>query len=207
MQLQGNQNADHEGFQLFRRAIEERDEQAWAEATTHFRPQMIGWVSCSSVSAPIRECYSDIADNAFARAWVALASKSFARFPTLAALLGYLRTCVTSAVIDCARADLHFDRMSQVVVVDDVVAPEQIMIDQLDRDELWRLASSAAQTVQERCILVASYLYNLPPLAILERYPHLFANVGEVYATKRNLLCRLRRYPEIQQLYRERFSA
>jgi hypothetical protein len=207
MQLQGNQNADHEGFQLFRRAIEERDEQAWAEATAHFRPQLIGWASLCSASAPIRECYGDIADNAFARAWVALASKSFARFPTLAALLGYLRTCVTSAVIDCARADMVFDRMSQVVVADDVDTPEQIMIDQLDRDEIWRLASSAAQTVQERCILVASYLYNLPPLAILERYPDLFANVGEIYATKRNVLCRMRRSPEIQQLYRERFSA
>jgi DNA-directed RNA polymerase specialized sigma24 family protein len=207
MQLQGNQNADREGFQLFRRAIEERDEQAWAESAARYRPLLIAWASRYSASAPIRECYNDIADNAFARAWVALASKSFARFPTLAALLAYLRTCVISAVIDCARADMVFDRMSQLVVADDVVAPEQIMIDQLDRDELWRLASSAAQTVQERCILVASYLYNLPPLAILERYPHLFANVAEIYATKRNLLCRLRRYPELQQLYRERFSA
>jgi DNA-directed RNA polymerase specialized sigma24 family protein len=206
MQLQSNADADREGFELFRRAIEERDEQAWSEGSARYRPLLAAWAGRCGGNAGIRERCDDIADNAYARAWVAMASKSFASFPTLAALLGYLRMCVMAVVIDNARVDMHIDRLGQAIEADAVVTPEQIVLDQLDRDELWRIASSVAQTAQERCILVASYLYNLSPQAILERYPDLFANVSQIYAGKRNLLSRLKRYPAIQRLHREQLS-
>jgi hypothetical protein len=102
MQPQGNQNADHEGYELFRRAIDERDEQAWAESA-----------------------------------------------------------------------------------------------------ELWRIASSVAETAQQQCVLLSSYVYGLSPQAILKRHPGLFADATEIYKTKRNLLSRLKRCPEIRQFYQE----
>jgi DNA-directed RNA polymerase specialized sigma24 family protein len=203
MQLEGNRNADHEGYELFRRAIDERDEQAWAEGAARYRPQLIAWASRYSASAPIREYYADIADNAFARAWTALTLRPFASFPTLAALLAYLRTCVFSVVIDCARTDLHFDRLAEVIEADYVATPEQIVLVQLDRDELWRIASSVAETTQQQCVLLSSYVYGLSPRAILERHPGLFADAVEIYTIKRNLLSRLKHCPEIRQFYQE----
>ena len=86
---------------------------------------------------------------------------------------------------------------------DHVATPDQIVLVQLDRDELWRITSSVAETAQEQCVLLSSYVYGLSPQAILERHPGLFADAAEIYTTKRNLLTRLKYCPEIRQFYQE----
>jgi DNA-directed RNA polymerase specialized sigma24 family protein len=205
MQLEDREPADLEGYELFRRAIEQRDEQAWAEGIARYRPWLISWAR--RASAAIREHYDDIADDACARAWVALAPKHFARFSTLAALLSYLRSCVHTTAIDCARKEMQFERLIQTITAADVATPEQIVLDQFDRAELWRIASSVARTKQERYILIASYVYDLSPRAILSRHPDLFADATEIYSTKRHLLDRLRRCPEMRELYEEQAAS
>ena len=86
---------------------------------------------------------------------------------------------------------------------DHIATPDQIVLVQLDHDELWRIANSVAETAQQQCVLLSSYVYGLSPQAILERHPGLFADATEIYTTKRNLLSRLKHCPEIRQLYRE----
>ena len=48
----------------------------------------------------VNESYEDLADHALARAWIALSPARFANFPSLGAVLAYLRACVTAAVVD-----------------------------------------------------------------------------------------------------------
>ena len=86
---------------------------------------------------------------------------------------------------------------------DPVATPEQIVLVQLDRDELWRIASRVAETAQQQCVLSSSYVYCLSPQAILERHPDLFADATEIYTTKRNLLNRLKHCPELWRFYQE----
>jgi hypothetical protein len=207
MQLQHSEYASLEGYELFRRAIEERDEQAWAESITRYRRMLIFWARRRIARTTIGECCDDIADYAFTRAWKALSPERFAGFSTLPALLGYLRVCVSTAVIDCARHEMISDRLFQVIEADNVATPEQIVLDQLDRGKLWQIANSVVQNEQERCILIESYAYALPPRAILERHPSLFDNATEIYIIKRNLLERLKNCPQMRRLYQERMAA
>jgi DNA-directed RNA polymerase specialized sigma24 family protein len=207
MQAQRRTHADTDGYELFRRAIVERDEQAWAEGATRYRALLISWAGRCSASAMIGERCDDIADVAFARAWAALSPERFAQFPNLGALMAYLRACVTSAVIDSARSETNFERVAQALDSGAVATPEQIVIDQLERGEVWRIARAIAQTEQERVVLVESYAYDLPPRAILARHPRLFADAAEIYTTKRNLLDRLKRSADMQRLYQERTAA
>jgi DNA-directed RNA polymerase specialized sigma24 family protein len=201
MQAQLRTTTEIDGYELFRKAIVERDEQAWAESTVRYRAMLIAWATrCTASSATIERC-DDIADYAFERAWSALTPARFARFPTLAALLAYLRTCVTSAAIDCARSDAHFDRIGQVIDTTEVPTPEQIVVDQTERAELWRIASGLTQSEPERVVLTESFVYDLPPRAILARHPDLFADADTIYTTKRNLIERLKRSPELRRLY------
>jgi hypothetical protein len=200
-------DADFEGHELFRRAIEERDEQAWAEGTARYRPLIITWAACCGAGATISEGCDEIADYAFARAWVALAPAPFARFPTLAALLAYLRTCVATAVIDCARNETQFVCLSETIEANETARPEQVVLDQLDRSDLWRIVSRVAKTEREQRLLIASYMYILPPRVIMQLHPELFANVAEIYTTKRSLLNRLKHCPEMRQFYREWIAA
>jgi DNA-directed RNA polymerase specialized sigma24 family protein len=195
--------AELDGYELFRKAIVEHDEQAWADGVARYRAMLISWATrCSASTATIERC-DDMADVAFARAWTALSAERFAQFPNLAALLAYLRTCVTSAVIDSARSDTNFERVSQAIESDEVATPEQIVIDQASRDELWQVATAVAQTEQERVALLESYAYDLAPREILARHPALFTNANDIYTTKRNLIDRLKRSPEMRRLQQE----
>src|SRR5215475_430263 len=105
--IQTNQydRIEREGYELFRRAIVERDEAAWAESAARYRRLMLSWARDSSIRMAVNECYEDIADHALARAWLALSPARFANFPSLGAVLAYLRACVTAAVVDAARAE------------------------------------------------------------------------------------------------------
>jgi hypothetical protein len=94
---------ERDSYELFRRAILHRDEEAWAAICLRYRSLLIAWAARSTVRAPlIAEC-ADIADQALVRVWAALTPERFAPFPSLAKLLSYLRACVETAALDSAR--------------------------------------------------------------------------------------------------------
>src|SRR5689334_938208 len=201
--MQSSKYANHDGYELFRLAFVERDEQAWAEGAARFRPMLISWAGRCSASATIMERCDDIADLAFARAWTAISPERFVKFPTLGALLAYLRACVSTAVIDCARNEMVNERLYEVAEADDVATPEQVVLKELERQELWQVATRLAQNEQERAVLIEGFMYDLRPRAILARHPELFAQPSEIYSAKRNLIERLKRCPDLLRLYQE----
>jgi DNA-directed RNA polymerase specialized sigma24 family protein len=203
MQAQQSRQSQQDGYELFRRAIVERDEQSWIESAARYRPLLAAWASRCSASAALTESYDDLADQAFARAWSALSPERFASFPTLAALLAYMRACVTTTVIDHARSELSRERIEQSIQAEEVTTPEQLIMDQFQRQEVWRLAETAVSSEQERVVLRETFVYDLPPRAILRRHPDLFADAHVIYTTKRNLFDRLQRCPELRQVYQE----
>jgi DNA-directed RNA polymerase specialized sigma24 family protein len=196
-----------DGYELFRRAIVERDEDAWAAIAVRYQRLLIAWAGQCSARVRIAEEGDDIADQAFARAWRALSAAQFAAFPNLAALLAYLRTCVAAVVIDLNRSQTIYERAKQSVVFEDVATPEEIILEQWLNEQLWRCVEAVVATPQERTVLTESFVYDLPPRAIYARHSALFADVSEVYNVKRNLLGRLQRNPMIQELRAELHSA
>jgi DNA-directed RNA polymerase specialized sigma24 family protein len=204
MQAPLNTYADIDGHELFRRAIVDGDEIAWAEGVTRYRALLVSWAKRCAASAAIIEPTDDIADQAFSRAWAALSPARFEQFPTLAAVLAYLRSCVASAVIDCARGQRSAERLAGAIEIDDVATPEQIALVQCERRDLWEIVHSIIQSEQEHVIMLESFVYGQPPRAILAFYPRLFANVDEVYSAKRNLFERLKRCPELREIYQDR---
>jgi len=197
---------EQEGYELFRRAITQRDAAAWAAIHAHYRPLLAAWAARCGACVQFGEWADDIADQALARAWVALTPARFAAFPTLARLLSYLRTCVTTTVIDSARARATVERGLQQLPSGMAETAEQIVLAALDRATLWRTVLELAATPAERIILVESFAYGLPPRAIQARHPQLFAGVAAVYSAKRNLFARLQRSRELTRLRDELIS-
>lgn len=189
-----------EGFELFQRAIVERDQVAWAAIHARYRLLLIAWARQSSVSFAVSEQCEDIADQAFARAWAALTPGRFAEFPRLAALLSYLRSCVTTVLIDLARAQSSRERTVQKLPVGTAATPEQIVLDLIDQKELWKLVTQMIETPQEALILQQNIVLGIPPRVLLARYPDCFHSINDVYAAKRNLTGRLQRSRELQRL-------
>jgi DNA-directed RNA polymerase specialized sigma24 family protein len=190
------------GYELFQRAILARDEDAWIEIGTRYRAMLIAWAGqCSAMGSTDERC-EDVADRALARAWAALSPTRFASFPNLAALMAYLRACVTATAIDSARAQVVRERAYQKLELGEVATPEQVVLDQIERHDLWCVVLGAVGSEQERTVLVESFQLDLPPRAILARHHDLFANVGAVYMAKRHLIGRLQRNPEVRRFLR-----
>ena len=189
-------------YDLFRRAIEQRDADAWADIGRHYRGLLAAWAAQSSVRNMIAEPPEDLADQAFARAWTALSSAQFSAFPHIASLLAYLRTCVRATVIDHAREQAGQLRAVHSIECTGVsAAPEQEVLEELDRTELWRLIIDMTNNPQEQIIVRESLVYALPPRAIQTRHPDMFADVMQVYRVKRNLINRFQRNRDLQQLW------
>jgi DNA-directed RNA polymerase specialized sigma24 family protein len=184
---------DEDMYELFRRAIVERDADAWATIRERFRPLLISWAGQAGVHGkPDLDC-AESADQAFTRAWAALSPERFADFPNLAQLLSYLRTCVATAVIDGLRQQAPGGLELPKPLPNTGGTAEQIPLMEMERAALWDLALAVAATAAERVALVESFVYNLPPRAIYARHPQLFASVADVYSSKRYLLDRLGR--------------
>jgi len=189
-------------YETFRRAIFERDADAWAELAARFRPLLIAWANRARARV-IDELSEDLADQAFCRAWAALKPEQFADFPNAATLIAYLRSCVGATVIDYARAQSSRARAVQKIEVDEVLTPEQIVIAQMEYNELWDLVYCLVETDQERIILIESFAYDLPPREILARHMDVFANIVDVYRIKRNLFNRLQSNLELRRMYEQ----
>jgi hypothetical protein len=203
MQTNQYDRTEYEGYELFRRAIVERDSDAWAESAARYRRLMLSWARDSSVRMAVGESYEDLADHALARAWMALSPARFANFPSLGAVLAYLRACVTAAVVDCARAEAARERMIGKLEVGEAASPEALVLQDLDRAELWRLVGGLTHGEQERIVVVESFVFDLRPRTILARHPELFADIDAVYAAKRNLLARLKGSRLLREMFEE----
>ena len=194
-----------EEYELFRRAIVDRDADAWAAIHARYHSLLVSWAYYNGAQRCL-ELPSDIADRALARAWAALTPDRFAEFPSLASLLSYLRTCVKTTAIDIARAQAASERAWQQVDADVPTTPEQLILDKLENEALWQFVIGLATTPCDRITLIESCIYGLPPRAIQARHPMLFPDVESVYTTKRNLFNRLQRNQELLRLC-ETFSA
>jgi len=196
-----------DSYELFRRAVVERDADAWAAIAERYRPLLVFWVGRCAAAEDSGERYEDLADEALARAWRALSPQRFSGFPTLAALLSYLRACVSATVIDTARAHTAYNRLAEQAKGGVTTSTEQVVLEQLDRDEFWRLVSHLVVSETERVVLIERFVLDLPPRVIQARHPALFPNMVRIYTAIRNLCERLQRHQELQRIYADYVAA
>jgi len=190
---------NRERYEVFRHAIADRDPEALANVVACYRPLLIGWARQKLARMPIEESCEDIADEAFARAWSALTATGLTSFSSLAAVLGYLRTCVASVVVDRARAQSSSPYPLTPLVVSPQPSPEQAVLAELNRAEIWSLVNRHIMTEHERIVVYESMVLCLPPRTILRRHPGIFDDVGAIYRIKRNLIERLRRDGDLRR--------
>jgi hypothetical protein len=202
MEIQANQE-----YELFRLAIVERDEIAWTTLHTRYRALLITWACRCGAWTHTSEAAADLADQAFGRAWAALTPDRFDAFSTIGQLLSYLRACVTTTVIDNARAQASAERALPASRASTAVTPEQIVLADLGRRELWHTVIELATNSAERIVLLETFAWDFPPRAIQARHPRVFPDVASVYRAKRNVLGRLRHNQELRHLYDAPMSA
>lgn len=189
-------------YELFRRAILERSDVAWALIYDQYTPQVAGWVKSHSSYDSSGEEVGYFVNRAFEKMWSAIQPEKFPRFPDLKSLLRYLQLCVHSVVIDHVRAEEFTTLEEPSIVLEGVEVP---VLDGLQRQAFWQQIQRRLHDVREQQLLYYRYGLGLKPRQLCEHFPDEFPDVNEVYGMTQNILARLRRDEELRQLFLSEF--
>lgn len=190
-------------FELFRRAIVERDDASWTAVYKHYYGYVRGWVRKATV--PDDDDVDDLVQDALISFWNTYKQEQFSKAKTVGHVLGYLKSCAKTAVLQRARTK---SRRAQTVgmseeieaVLPHVENVEKWVSSTLQQDEIWTLVDETCKSDQDRAIMDGIFKRGATPADIFALYPDLFADVDEVYKVKRNMWNRLRRNTNLQAM-------
>jgi hypothetical protein len=199
----GQQHETCYSYELFRRALVERDELAWEQLYLHYSGLVEGWIRRSGAFSSSGESSEYFVVGAFTKFWRAISPERFASFPSLASLLQYLQLCATSVVIDSVRAQSWSEMLPEEMISPGHgphTSPDEEAVSRVDREEFWRFIDQQLHGEIERVVVYCSFALGLTPRAIYARRSDLFSSVNDVYNVKRNVLGRLSRNQQLRQL-------
>jgi DNA-directed RNA polymerase specialized sigma24 family protein len=185
--------------ELLRRALCLRDEQAWEAIVAIYRGMVLAWIRQHPAHVVCDE-EEDRLNGAFERFWRAVGPDRFPLFTSTASLLGYLRTCVHSVLLDEVRRGrgVQLESLEELASagrepVMPIGSPEALVVDQLTTYELWSMIGKELTDESEWLATYLSFGLDMKPSELQERYPDRYPTVADVYRVKRNVLERLRR--------------
>jgi DNA-directed RNA polymerase specialized sigma24 family protein len=197
--LGGDDRDDAYCFEIFQRAVVERQDAAWAAIVTQYRGIVLAYVGQHTAAAAMRESEDFWINRAFQRFWTAVGPDRFDRFADLPSLLKYLKMCVHSVLMDEMRARRATTSLEDVPEsLPSRTNAERTVLGNLAGQQLWEAIARQLQDDAERQVVQLSFARDLKPSEIAERHPDLFATVADVYRVKRNVIERLRRSTEIR---------
>lgn len=202
----GQQHDTCYSYELFRRALVERDEAAWEQLYHHYSGLVEGWIRRSGAFTSSGESSEYFVVGAFTKFWRALSPERFASFPTLASLLQYLQLCATSVVIDSVRAQSWSEMLPEETITANHgphSSPDEEAMSRVDREEFWAFIDNQLNNEVERVVVYYSFMLGLTPRAIYARRSELFSSVNDVYNVKRNVLGRLSRNQQLRAMVDE----
>lgn len=180
-------------MELFRQAIVQRNDRAWAAVYDRYEPHVRRWLGAYAED--------DTVASVFERFWVAVDADKFACFDTISGVLRYLQLCAFAMRSDRIRQirargpEQPLDVAAYRAPVDRDMA--EAVEKRVDATAFWRLVSDRLASKREGLLLYLTYVQGLTPQQIRTYHRAQFPDVDEIYRLKRNVLQRLRRSPEI----------
>jgi RNA polymerase sigma factor (sigma-70 family) len=195
-------------FELFRRAISERDDSAWRVLIVQYKPSVARWVNRWADKHPdfplASEEGEDFIAEAFERFWKYFTPAKFGKSQNLEAVLKYLKMCVNGAISDSWRKMRHRQFGYNLDKDDEVEEPvppnaEPLPEELLQKDEFWKLIQTRLKDQKEYTIVYGSFYLDLSPREIIAEFPGVFRDMKEIYQCKANVWARLERDLEIRE--------
>jgi DNA-directed RNA polymerase specialized sigma24 family protein len=192
-------------YEIFRRAIMERDHLAWESLYSVYQPQITRWVRRHPGFASSQEDESYFVNRAMEKMWQAITPERFYCFPELKYLLSYLQMCVHSVITDHLRASAQIELASQAGLhtIKERLSAQSIEAYTEARSQavlIWQIVTDRVQEDKEKLVAYDSFVLGLKPSETLERFPAVFESTREIYRIKENIIGRLRRDAELSNL-------
>ena len=193
-------------FEIFRRAIVLRSDAAWEAIYKQYQTLIRHWVLAHPQFGAAAEEADFFVNAALASMWRACPPQRFTRFPSLPALLAYLKSCVHTAILNQVRRSGPPQSQWLEESGDGRSTTEfsTEILDKLQRQELWRMLQELLSNEKERLVLELSVMKGFKPREVHALHRETFTTVREVYRVKRNLIERLSRNPRLLAFHEER---
>lgn len=195
-------------YELFRRAILHRNEQAWDIVFTQYQRLVSYWVERNAAFHPSGEDAVYFVNRAFEKMWLGITPEKFDAFTDLKSILRYLQMCVHSVLVDFVRQKEY--KLVQESMEDLIIQPstgetavEDHIADRIDNEALWVWLKQQFNNEKEEQVVYGMFVLGLKPSGVLSQYPGLFKDVKEVYRVKENLVARLQRNEEFKQFWND----
>lgn len=212
-------------LELFRRAVQDHDETAWAFIYTAYSTQeflgehyMLKWVRSwlnGRHGAVIRSAFTE--DEIVQEVWLRFSNSEAGRtfnFETMSQLMSYLRRMVNNFIMDAARRRApqmieptteeeaaRVEQMIRTVPDQRSHSVDNMMAEHESLEELLREIGDQIITNESEWLVFRSYFFErLPPRKLYALYPGMFAP-GEVEIIRTRLVRRLRKSPFILNRY------
>ncbi len=196
-------------YELFRRAFLENSEAAWEMIYQQYYPQMMRWIQRKEGILHCGEEPAYFVNRGLGKFWAQICKKSFSEeFPHLGGILSYLRTCLTAEYIDYLRKNkMPKNNIIQVSLTERMemtsASPISIESDFIRKENIENIRLWIAEEFsdeREKVVLESVYYYGLSANEILQLHSDLFKSKTHIYRVKENLMRRIRRKVQKNQI-------
>ena len=188
-------------FELFRCAIQDRDERAWELIYKSYRSQVEGWVKYHPEFSACGEEAEHFVGEAFYRIQRAITPEKFDNFPGLSHLLSYLRMCVDRAIIDYLRkSSREASHLSDKELPTNVSQESNALEEQVFTKEFWSCVEKLTNNKAEWLFARGRFVWGYKPRQLCAEFPDIFKDPDDVNRVRVVFLRRLKRnYNEFQE--------
>ncbi len=192
-------------FEIFRRAIVERNEEAWEHIYHQYRPLVDYWFRRHPLGEALMMERDTLVLQVFERFWQAISPQKFDTFNGLAPILRYLQLCVHTTITDAMR----YRQRNNLLLEDSELVlrqraqdgetsnPEHLLMCREQSALIWQWVERHCKGGREILLMRESLVLGFSPKEVHTRHPELFPEVNEIYRIKENILARLRRSTDI----------
>ena len=182
-------------YELFRRAMQQRDQQAWELVIQQYGRLMQSWAARHGQFAATGEHVDFFVNGACAKLWERITPEKFANFPDVKAILRYLQMCLHSSITDYMRAH----NVITVEFGEDELKAERVMVvadntgERANRNAFWDAVNARLKDDKERLVIRGLFVFGMKPGELLTHHPKTFRDVKEIYSIRENVIDRLAR--------------
>jgi DNA-directed RNA polymerase specialized sigma24 family protein len=187
-------------FELFRRAVVERSQQAWNAVYDQYYDRMVGWIGGDLLDA------EELVHEALEKFWSRVTPETLARANGIGSVIAYLKRCVRSACVDRWRQAKREHRALAALELEaspnEACSLEQIVLDDIVNQECAKYVYSRLKDEQERLVVHLNLELGVKPAEIARMYPSLFPTAQHVNRVRERLMRRLSTEPVLWNKYK-----
>jgi hypothetical protein len=183
-------------YELFRRALDDHDQQAFAAIFRIYERQVLSWITQHPVFWRTNYTREDYASIAFSRFYFALNGNIAAGFPSVDRILSYLKSCVHTAIYQ----EYRKQRKNLGELPIDEFEPFAPPSDQLHEfEDLWTYLCVLIPDTVDQILMRCAFVEQLKPQVIAAEYPEYWESARDVSIALYRIRKILRADPALQK--------